>query len=323
LTLILPLFAVALSTSASFFFSGVETGIYALNRVRLRLKVEEGDGRARRVAELIRRPQLLISSILIGNHVANYLVAYFFQGVVVAVLRPTDPEFVSTLILTPFLFVFGEITPKDVFRLRADDLVYRASLPLMVATVVTRPLALLLRGFGRMSRALPRSAPVLDTLLSRDRLESLVHEVAEEGVLTEEQGRMVRNVMRLSSVRVRDVMVPAERVDAVDTGYTREDLVRASARQGRTRIPVRDSGTGRFVGVVNVLDLLFRDEPDPGSLVRSAPALPADQAVGRALRTLRRAHQPLGIVTDADGATIGIATVKDLVEEVSGELPVF
>lgn len=323
MTLLLHAIVLTLSTSCSFFFSGIETGVYALNRVRLRLKVEEGRARARRVADLIRRPQLLISTILIGNHVANYFAAWASQGLVKDTLHPRDPEFVSTLLLTPVLFVLGEITPKDVFRLRADDLVYRSSLPLAVASFLFRPLALFLRWLGRLSRALPRTSPALDAMLSRDRLESLVHEVVEEGVLTEEQSRMVRNVMRLSSVVVRDVMVPADRVDAVTAGFTREDLVRASAANGRTRIPVLDPATGRFTGAVNVLDLVFRDEPDPAALVRPLPALPADQAVGRALRTLRRAHQPMGVVVGEAGRTVGIATVKDLVEEVSGELPAF
>ena len=323
MTTLLYVLALLGATGCSFFFSGVETGIYSLNRVRLRLRMGEGDAASRRVAELIRRPQLLISTILIGNHVANYIAAFTAQALVLRLLATDDPELVSTLLLTPLLFVFGEITPKDVFRIRAETLVYRSSAVLTFASVAFRPLALLLRWLGRVSRALPRSAPGLDAILGRDRLEALVHEVAEDGVLTEEQTRMVRNVLRLSSVSVRDVMVPAAHVDSVDLGFGREDLIRASSRGGRTRIPVRDPATGRFTGAVNVLDLVFTPDAGPEALLRPVPLLPADQNVGRALRTLRRAHQPLGLVTDGDGATIGIATVKDLVEEVSGELPAF
>ncbi|MHC4861732.1 MAG: CNNM domain-containing protein, partial [Planctomycetota bacterium] len=76
-----------LSTSASFFFSGIETGIYALNRVRLRIRAAEGEARAESVADLVRRPQITISTILIGNHVANYAASYFSMALLAFVLR--------------------------------------------------------------------------------------------------------------------------------------------------------------------------------------------------------------------------------------------
>ena len=82
MTLAIFLAGFAVCMLASFFFSGVETGFYSLSRLRLKVRVEEGEPRALRIAELLRRPQLLISSILIGNHTANYGATFFFQGLV-------------------------------------------------------------------------------------------------------------------------------------------------------------------------------------------------------------------------------------------------
>ena len=317
--------ALLLCTGASFFFSGIESGIYTMNRVRLRLGAEKGDRRASRVLSMVARPQLLISTILIGNHVANYFASHFSQEIVAGATGASGArlELLNTLLLTPFLFVLGEITPKNVFRIKADFLVPAGSGVLLAAFVLFRPVALLLRWLGHVSRALPRTVSSPDAMLARDRLTSLMSEVVEDGVLTPDQSRMVRNVMRISSIPVRDAMVPVEKVDSVSEPFTREELVLASARHGRTRVPVRAAGGERLLGVVNVLDLVFREDADPAELLVEVPSVRDSSPVDSALRILRSNRKPMGFVTDGQGRTVGIVTVKDLVEEVSGELPVF
>jgi CBS domain containing-hemolysin-like protein len=109
--------------------------------------------------------------------------------------------------------------------------------------------------------------------------------VTEEGVLTAEQSRMAANIMRLSSIPVRDAMIAFEEVDTVAEGFTREELVEASRRNRRSRIPVVDRETGRPAGVVNVLDLVFRDGEELADLVHPVPSIPANEGVDRALQS--------------------------------------
>ncbi len=319
----LYLFGLVVCILASFFFSGVETGIYTLNRLRLKMRTEDGEPRALRVTELLRQPQLLISAILIGNHTGNYGATFFFQGLVGGLWSVLDPEVVTTLLLTPLIFVVGEITPKNIFRIRADDLVYRTSGMLKLACIVLRPLAVPLRFLGRLTRALPRETPADHVAFSRGRIEGLVREVAEDGALTEAQSRMLRNVLRLSSLPIRDVMVPLDRVDRIEEGFTREALLAVSARNGRTRIPVTEKGTGRPILVATVLDLVFREEAGMADIVREVPILSMDRTVDQALRVLRARRRSMAFVRNEKSRVVGIVTVKDLVEEVSGELPAF
>ncbi len=312
-----------LSILISFFFSGVETGVYALSRLRLRVRTEAREPRALRVAELLRQPHMLISTLLIGNHTANYGATFFFQGLVGGLGAVLDPELVTTLLLTPLLFVFGEITPKNLFRLRADDLVYRASGILKAACVFLLPLSLLLRFAGRLTCALPRETPADQLAFSRARIEALVREVTEDGELTEGQSRMLRNVLRLSSLRVRDVMVELRNVDTIEEGFTRAELLAVSALHGRSRIPVTERGTGIPLGVATVLDLVFSEDQGVENLLREIPGLSMNRTVDQALRVLRSGRRSMAFVQDDHGRILGIVTVKDLVEEVSGELPAF
>ncbi len=320
---VVPLLAgFVLSVGASCFFSGIETGVYTLNRVRLELRAEEGDRAARRMAGLLRRPEMLISAILVGNHLANFLASYFCQSLVMR-YPVTRPEVVNTLVLTPFLFVFGELLPKNLFRARADGLVYPLSGVLRGACVLFRPAAAAFRWLGRVSRALPSSPAGGPRRVSRKRLRGLLRELLEEGQLSPGQLRMAQNVLRITTVRVEEAMVPLEDVDRVDRGAGREELLAASRAHGRTRIPVRDPRSGELVGVVNVLDLVFRPGKGMEELVRPVPSIPAGTTVDRALGILRRARQPLGFVRGAGGRAVGIITLKDLVEEISGDLPAF
>ncbi len=311
------------SILVSFFFSGVETGIYALSRLRLRVRTEERESRALRVTELLRQPHLLISTILIGNHTANYGATFFFQGLVVGLGAALDPELVTTLLLTPLLFVFGEIAPKNLFRLRADDLVYRTSGILKVASVFMLPLALPLRFMGRLTRALPQETPADQLAFSRARIEALIREVTEDGELTEGQSRMLRNVLRLSSLRVRDVMVEFKRVDTIEEGFTRDELIEVSALHGRSRIPITQKGSGEPLGVATILDLVFTAEKRVEDLLKEIPSFSMNRTVDQALRALRAGRRSMAFVRDEQGGIVGIVTVKDLVEEVSGELPAF
>ncbi len=253
---------------------------------------------------------------------ANFGATFFFQGLVGGLGERLDPELVTTLCLTPVLFVFGEITPKNTFRIRADDLVYRVAGVLRFAVLFLKPVALPLTWLGRATRALPEETSAGEVNVSRGRIETLAREVAEDGILDEGQSRMVRNILRVSSLPVRHAMIELAHVDCVEEGFSREELLAVSARHGRTRIPVRRPD-GRLSGVVSVLDLVFHPDRKLTEHVHPVPSLREDRTVDHALRALRSERRTMAFVAGVDGEVVGVVTMKDLVEEVSGELPVF
>ena len=129
------------------------------------------------------------------------------------------------------------------------------------------------------------------------RRDMLIREVTEDGVISRDQRKMVANVMRLGSVRVRDAMVAIGGADTIEEGFTREALLEASRRGRRTRLPVLRKSDAEPIGVANVLELVYREEPDPASLVTAVPRVRAGDALERALRTLRDARQTMAFVT--------------------------
>lgn len=130
----------------SSYFSGIEIAVYCINRVRLQYKVERGIRSARTIRRLLDDPQALISTILIGNNIVNYLASATFTVIVSQYLTQTNPELIATLILAPIMLVFAEVLPKDICQRKADTFLYTASTSVKFFSQLFLPLVYILKG---------------------------------------------------------------------------------------------------------------------------------------------------------------------------------
>ena len=317
-----------ISVVLSALYSGMETGIYCLNRVRLHVRGRSPGGRSARLLENMLSDQTrLLIVLLIGNNVTNYATtaaaAVLLAG---AGLGFGRAELLVTLLVTPILFVWGEMVPKTLFRRHADTLVYRWAWML-------RGSALLLSWIGVVALVRAISAAVLslvkqdgdsgELLSSRQKIRSMLIETAHGGSLTLVQSEIAENVLALSEVRLRDVMVPIFAVRSLEESVTRDRFLAAIRKDSHTRHPVCRAGRPRqIVGVVHVLDgLLLSEEEWSLTRIMTRPTkLSASTTVQSALSRLQQARQSMGIVVDANDRCLGIVTIKDLVEEIVGEL---
>jgi CBS domain containing-hemolysin-like protein len=157
--------------------------------------------------------------------------------------------------------------------------------------------------------------------ISQPRLMHFLEESREEGVLSAHDDWMARNIMKLEKTRLRDVMVPMERVVSVPRNATVDDLRNISKTRVYSRIPVYDGDKGNIVGLVGLVEYLCDCSGKPvAEFIRRAPRLKESMSVNEALLTLRRTRDHMGLVVDNNDKVIGIATIKDLVEEIVGEL---
>ena len=302
-------------------YSGLETGVYVLNPVRLRLRESRGDALALRVRREFARPSRLLAVLLIGTNAANYLGSY---GLAELLSRSglSDGWLIALQIMlfTPLLFVFAETLPKELFRVRADRWMY----PLMPLIQITRwvtTVTLLLPVLHATSRAVSRLAgrSERDVATARSRMSQLLKEGVSSGVLSVAQTTLADRVLALRDQQVRTVMVPWR---AVWTLGLDDDLLTRTQRVAArhyTRIPVVNSA-GAVVGIVSWIDaLLHRDRPTP-ALMRPPLTLTPGMRLIEAMTLLRHEHRAMAIVVDPQQRPIGIVTMKDLVEPLTGEL---
>jgi CBS domain containing-hemolysin-like protein len=303
------------------YFSGVETGYYRLNRVRLRYYLEENLPAAVRLHEIIRHPQDFLIFTLTAQNLFNFSATF----VCTKLFEPAwhhQAEFIATLVLSLPLFIFGEMVPKEVYRRASDVLMYRGTRVLWWASKLAYPaVAVLKRVLWLATLFARKGAPPGDVLLERQRLRHYFTASAEEGVLTDYQSTMARNIMKLRETRVDRVMVPADQVITVKIDATLEDCRILGLVTHFRRLPAVDRD-GKMPGVVNFIDVLAHPGGpfDLRQYLRKPQLLPRSTPVTEALNLLKRAGQPMGFVTDDAGNIIGILTVKDLVEEIVGDL---
>lgn len=327
--MILALALAVLMLAASFVISGSETGVYVLNRVKLRVREAGGEAAARRLAQVMKRPEDIVIAILLGNTLADFIAT---TAITMLLTRPGgegSAELLTTLIMTPLVLIFGGIIPKDLFQREADRLMYTLSLPIYAGVRVGTWTGMipLLRGLTRLViRLIGRDAASgEEALLPRIGVRRLIHEGAARGGLSVSQRDIIDRVMNISQVRVADVMIPRARAAVIAADISREDFLRIARMAHFSRMPVHAKGEPRrIVGVVNVFDVLTDATPQPIShYFQPAIQVRETEPVPTALVRLQSARHVMGIAVDGQGQCVGVFTMKDLLEELVGELEVW
>lgn len=302
-------------------YEGSETGMYSLSRSRLDLEAREGSLGARIVRWLLRAEPGLLTSLLIGNTVVLQVMTVAVENHLTAAgLGDRKRELVLAFVLGPLLFFFGEVFPKDLFRRRPHRLMRRVAPVLLVVRVAFFPLTLLLRSFTAMLERLMRLKPEQVSLEGwHAHLERLIDEGRRAGALDSYAEGLARNAAQLRNIPVERAMVPWSAVEVLRSTDGEERLRAVVEGAVHTRLPVVGQD-GRVETYLHQLDALAAGSDAPLlALARPLTSFAPDTAVDRALARLRNAGQRMAVVGDP-AAPVGLVTLKDLVEEISGEL---
>lgn len=303
-----------LAIVASAFFSGAETGIYAVNRLRLELRAEDPRRpRARYLQRFLENRELALCVLLLGNNIANETAAMVAERLAIHWVAGPQAVILTTAVLTPITFVLAEALPKQVFRQHAETLTYRSA-PLLVAVRwLLWPLAVLV---------LPIARAASQWAARRHReLRGLRHdEYALERLLVA-GGSSVASVrdtaLTVGSIRTTAItaaMVPFDRTEWLEASCGIDDLRERLRRAAHSRYPLRGAD-GSFSGYVYFLDpfqkyargKVLQDFSRP--LVRLRPDCPLDEALSR----LEADGARVGVVGQEEGAPQGFVFAGDLV----------
>jgi len=303
-------------------FSGMEIGLYTLNRVRVAVLAGRGDRRAQRVRRLLGRSNRTLSTLLLGNNLANYLGSFGLAAMLDQfAMSPIQAIAVNAGILIPVIFVFGETLPKDLFRTHTDHWTYRTSgfLTFVDRLFTVTGLAPLVQGFGYLAGRLFHSGANVRTT-ARQRISQLIREGVGAGVLSEAQTTLADRALALRHRALHSVMEPWTRVFTLQADAPREAREETLRRRNFTRMPLVDA-SGAVIGIVSILDALLHPERPTRELAEPAMTFRRDETIHDALRTMRRKRRTMAIVlSERTGRPVGLITLKDLVEPLTGEL---
>jgi len=319
----------ALVAGNAFFVIG-EYAVVTARRAALTPRAESGSAGARAALRLMDDPVRVISTVQVGITAIGILTGAIGEPLVRDLLGNAIPAWLGFLIafaaITYLSVVLGELVPKALTLDRAEALAAIVAPPIELISIGLRPVVWVLE---RSARILLRPFGVHeviagDSIRSPEELRALVDEAEGSGVIPRAQEEMLHNVFDFARREARDVMVPAPEVDWLDAELNADAALAQTVEHRRSRYPVASGSLDQLVGIVHIQEILAAARSDPGSPVAACtqPALivPETKDLGALLRELRRTRQQLAVVADEYGATAGIVTMEDILEEIVGEI---
>jgi CBS domain containing-hemolysin-like protein len=322
------------------FFVAAEFSLVAVRRTRIEEMVAHGvrgaasvQGAIARIDRVIAATQLGItfSSIALGWF-SEQALAHLFLSLFEGMPSPWETiaghsvaGVLAFFIITYMHVVFGELVPKTLALQAPDRIALWLAGPLRVFELVARPLITIINISGRVVIRLVGLQPSSEHMVhSVEELLLLIEDTEEAGILAPEHAELLQNVFRLTSKKVKDVMVPRDKMAALELTWPPEKVLEAVRAGAHTRMPVYDSSLDNIVGVVNTKNLFYLFSLQGVVVLEDAlyPALflkPAEE-LAHALQLFRKARRPMALVRDAEGKILGLVTLEDILEEIIGDI---
>lgn len=313
------------------FFSGSETALFSLGRVRLARLREEGHPRAALLERLLSQPRRLIATIFIGNELVNIGAATIMASIMARYsvdLGETAIVLISTAISVPMVLFFGEITPKNIAQQVAVGWAVQVAWLLDWLAKLLAPLRILIQAIADLTvRVVGSGAGHADvaTAVGAGEFRSLVEVARHEGQIDPHERQLIHRVLELGERTVSQVATPVARMFALSSKLPMARIIEELRVSQYSRIPVFEGSRERIVGVLYSKDLLVAARGLPGErrlkeLLHEPFFVPPQARCDWLLREFRRRRVHLAIVVDEYGRTTGVITLEDVLEQVFGQI---
>jgi len=307
----------------SAFFSSAETALMTSNKVRMKALADEGNKGAERVLKISDDTQKMLSAILIGNNIVN-LSASALMTVFVTDVFGSFAIGLGTGILTLVVLIFGEIIPKTVATAYAEkiSLIY-APIILFVMAIIT-PFSFIINGIATAIMKLFSIDTGKRQAMTENELKTYVDVSHEDGVIESGEKEIIYNVFDFSDAVAKDIMIPRIDMSCVSTESDYSEVMKVFKEDMYTRIPVYEGNEqDNIIGLINVKDLILLQDKENFRIrdhLRKAYYTYEFKKTADLLVEMREKSQNVAFVLSEYGATVGMITLEDLLEEIVGEI---
>ena len=319
---IIQLVILIILLSASAFFSSAETALMTSNKLRMRNLAENGNKRAAKVLKVTENTDKMLSAILIGNNIVN-LTASSISTALTLKIFGSKLVGIATGILTFLILVFGEITPKNVASKNAEKmaLAYIGVISFLV-TLLT-PVIFIVNTVAKFVISIFNKNGDDNNAVTEEELRAMVEYSHEEGVIENEEKKMIVNVVDFGDTVAGDIMVPRVDMVMVDEKSSYEEILQVFREERYTRIPVYEETPDNVIGILNVKDFLLIEDKENfvmKELLREPLYTYEYKKTSALMMDMRKTGANIVIVLDEYGITAGLITLEDMLEEIVGEI---
>ena len=304
----------------SAFFSSAEMAFISVNRAVVKEKAREGDKHAIILDRLLKKPENVISAIVIGNNLVNIL-ASIIAGTVATIVFGNIGIGIATVVMMLLVIIFGESTPKS-FGIRNMRFALRVARPLAFITKIFHPVVLLLTGISNVLIRLVGGKSRSRSIITEREIMAMMRLGEAEGTIERDEREMVKDVFKFDETHASDVYTPLEKVVFLQENSTIADLIQKSIQTGFSRFPVYRNSFDDIIGMVHVKDILTVTEKNVSvkSIMRPILKIDSSMKVDDVLRIMKARKTHLALLHTTDGKTRGLVSMEDLIEEIFGEI---
>lgn len=316
----------------SAFFSSAETALTTVNKMKIKSLAENGNRKAKTVEKLIGNPSKLLSAILIGNNIVNLTASSLTTTLMTNICIHAGIEEQTSLVigigtgaLTVLVLIFGEITPKTLATLFSTNISLAYGGIIYFLTQLLTPIIFIVNKLARCFMLIFRINPdAKPEAITESELLTIVDASHEDGVIESEERKMITNVVDFGDSVAKDVMIPR-----IDMTFAKEDLnydelVQTFDKDKFSRLPVYSETKDDIIGIVNLKDVFFyqgeKENFKISDIMRKTYFTYEFKKTSELLIEMRKESIALAIVLDEYGATAGLITLEDLLEEIVGDI---
>ena len=309
----------------SAFFSGSETALMAISKLRLRHLAETMPLRAKLVERILKRPERLIGTILLGNNLVNVAMAAIATAIAVTLWGERGIAYV-TAILTLAILIFSEITPKVYAKYFNERVSFITAPILNVIMVLFNPAVIVVTYISNKILFLMGVdvSRIKKPLMTEQEIQTCIKMGWDEGAITAAERKMLSRVFALNDKTVEEVMVPREKMTIINIDAPMDEIVKTVMKTGYSRFPISKGKDLDIVGSIHTKDFFTLIEAKKPfsikTILRPPNFVPADRKIDVQLRSFQSKKLHQAVVLDDNGKVIGLITLEDILEELVGSI---
>ena len=321
------------------FFASAEIAFISLNDAKIDIQAKEGNNKAKKIQNMLKNPSKFLATIQIGVTLAGFLSSAFasdtFADKLAPVLNTWIPSLsistwksisiiIITIILSYFTLVFGELVPKRIAMKYYEKVSFASIGVIKTISVITAPFVKFLTFSTNIVSKLFGVTGEEEDNVTEEEIRMMVDVGEEKGTIKEEEKEMINNVFEFNDKFVSEIMVPRNKIFALDIDMTIAEVIEKLSEDMRySRIPVYDENMDNIKGIIYIKDLLISNKNKNSkikSLVKEAYFVSETKRVNELFQELRKDKKQIAIVLDEYGGTAGMVTMEDILEEIVGEI---
>lgn len=325
-SILIQIVTLAILLMASGFFSASETALMSLSKIRIRHMKEEGIKGAKLVSNLIEDPNKLLSSVLVGNNVANIAATSISTSLFITLMKGPEGVPVATAIMTVLVLIFGEITPKTIAANNSEKIAILVSKPIKLIIIILTPIVWIFNIITNVIfKLLGIQSKGVQPYITEAELKTMVNVSHEEGVLETEERQIINNVFQFGDMQAKEAMVQRLDIVAINSENCYEQIIEIFKNEKLSRMPVYNDSIDDIIGILNIKDIIFLNDEeiarfDIKNYIREPFFTYEFKKITQLLEEMKIEKNQMSIVVDEYGGTAGLITIEDLVEVIVGDI---